>query len=511
MQQPVVVVDRVTLGEVIMADEKDQSTPVQRVINAPEGFDVETELQRIVQGGQVQEQQPGIFARIVQALVQGAGTALTPQDQQGAAILSQLAQQRQDQQNKQNQRQAIANALTQFRLQDLSNKIANKRQIEAEGRQEQRNISAEERAFGYDIKKLNAAFDIDTQKMKLQGQEARSLQDARNSFEEKMADKSQQFQKMMFELEKVDQNAARFITNVLSLTEATGDAGKAYDAVQAMRDGKKPNLKFLTGTQVAAMRAASSGGGGGGEGAGVFGAKGANKLIEKLAEETWVELNNGQVVMVKDLPREQIAGQGPSTKDIKRFLSTAESLEHVSGSIYGKAIRAAVGDSGAKTVDVSPMENLATQYSARLKTLKDKLSPEQIMTFVDDAKKQRPQDVEAIDRAVGMAGITIPNAAAAQPRAGQFTRQYPDNRTEDQKSADKERILVGQKRKASGIISGLEKKLANAKSSLASLEQRAKSGVKEAGLQDNIQRLKSTIADLESRLNYSREQDKKIP
>jgi hypothetical protein len=144
----------------------------------------EEELRRILAGLQEQQKPTSIFQRIAEAVARGIGTAASPNP--GGTLINQIEEIGKDRQAKERRQQEIQNVATQFRLTDLANRMAEKRQISAEKRGEESEIAKEKRVHQFDVENFN---------MKISGE--KSLKQMDYTQQERVLGMTQAWEQMM--------------------------------------------------------------------------------------------------------------------------------------------------------------------------------------------------------------------------------------------------------------------------------------------------------------------------
>lgn len=282
---------------------------------------------------------PSGLQSILQAVAQAGAVGLS--NDPGQALAAQVAQQR-DQQAKAKQMEDARNFEVsmqnrQVAIQDLQNQIAEQRTIEAETRSEGRQIKKEDRDYKRMIEDEDRKYNYETKLIDLKDKNEfntrTKLAELEIAGKEKLQRDHNEFVKELDEVKMKDKQ----LGDQLELSMSYGAYGmsdeQAYEIAGKRRRGEKltPAESKAVDKFNAAIRAeknAKLNASRGGTGSGVsnnLNEKFINGLMSKAMTEDYVELQGGQIVDIKSVPKDMM-GQPIG---VKRQLSAVEGMQYV--------------------------------------------------------------------------------------------------------------------------------------------------------------------------------------
>ena len=297
---------------------------------------------------------------ILNAVAQAGAVGLS--NDPGQALAQQVAQQRQQQFQQQQQAEARQFEMQMqnraIQIQDLQNQIAEKRTIEAEGRSEARQIKKEDRDYNRALEEQDRNFNYQTQLQELKDKNEYNqrvkLSELEIAGKEKLQRDHNEFVQQMDELKMKDKQ----LGDQIDLAATYGAYGMSDDMAYEIAGKRRRGEKLTSAeskavdkinSQIRAERIQkntprSGGSGGAGSSLNNLNEKFINGLMSKAMTEDYVELQTGQVVDAKSVPKD-LMGQPVG---VKRQLSAAEGMKYVVDNIL--PIAAAVKEKGLGAV-----------------------------------------------------------------------------------------------------------------------------------------------------------------
>lgn len=359
---------------------------------------------------------PSGLQSILQAVAQAGAVGLS--NDPGQALAAQVAQQR-DQQAKAKQIEDARNFEVsmqnrQVAIQDLQNQIAEQRTIEAETRSEGRQIKKEDRDYKRMIEDEDRKYNYETKLIDLKDKNEfntrTKLAELEIAGKEKLQRDHNEFVKELDEVKMKDKQ----LGDQLELSMSYGAYGmsdeQAYEIAGKRRRGEKltPAESKAVDKYNAAIRAeknaklnASRGGSGSGPSSNNLNERFINGLMSKAMTEDYVELQGGQIVDIKSVPKDMM-GQPVG---IKRQLSAVEGMQYVvnnilpiAAAVKQKGIGAMMTQQTGPNLDVQTrsMESQVEGY------LKQGIPKESIIQGLNDTLKRAtdPTEKQAIQNAM---------------------------------------------------------------------------------------------------------------
>jgi len=200
----------------------------------------EEELRQILAGLQERQQPVPIWQRIIESVARGIGTAGS--ERPGDALLQQVKEKGAERQERNRRQQEIANVATQFRLTDLANRMAEKRQISAEGRGEARDIAKEQRDKQRDVEMYNLQLSGQKTLKGMDNDQAMSMFNLSKTWESLMREEDKEFALRRDETQRKgnfeDQSKIAQQNLVYSLIASkVMDGGKVSGMMSKLRNG----------------------------------------------------------------------------------------------------------------------------------------------------------------------------------------------------------------------------------------------------------------------------------